>query len=334
MKTLVVPVILITLFLMCCAAPAQPSATPITAPAATPPATVQPEKPLQPAIEDADAAGAFPITVTDGLSRKVTIKTLPRKIVSLAPSNTEILFALGLDDRIIGVTDYCNYTEQARVKPHVAGYMTPDLERLVTLSSDLVLAESIHEKTVLPALESRGFTVIMLQSHSIEEILGNIKLVGTVAGKGKNADKLVADLSGRISSVVERTRSVPQSKRPRVLYVIWNEPVWTMGGNTYTDDVISKAGGRNIFSADFEKSRVVSPESIVSRNPQVVIVSGMGTSGDTIAQNLRKQPWMQTTDAVRQGRVYVISNSDIIERPGPRIVQGLEEVGRLLQDGK
>ncbi len=317
----------------CCAAPAAPPPSQvITPPAEIPVITI--EKPSSLPEEEIDPATTFPVTVTDGLERKITINKPPQYIVSLAPSNTEILFALGLDSRIIGVTDYCNYPKEAALKPHVAGYTTPDLEKLVTLKPDLIMAESVHEKTVLPALENLGFTVILLQSHSLNEILSNISVSGRVTGRIKHAEKLVADISARINAVAAAGKNLPSEKRPRVMYVIWNEPVWTMGRNTYIDDIISKAGGRNIFTADFEKSRVVSPESIVARNPQVIIVSGMGTSADTIANNLKQQPWMQTTDAVKYNQVYVISDSNIIERPGPRIIEGLEEVAKIIRGVK
>ncbi|MCX6002778.1 MAG: cobalamin-binding protein [Chloroflexi bacterium] len=273
---------------------------------------------------------AFPITITDRLGRKVTIEHLPQRIVSLAPSNTEILFALGLDDRIAGVTDYCDYPEKAKLKPRVAGYMTPDIEKIVSIAPDLVLAESIHEKTVLPALEKVGMPVIVLSAHTVDDIIGNISLVGSVTGSSAAALQLTRQLSGRIKTITAKTDLLPPGKRPRVMYVIWYDPIWTMGGKSYIDDLISKAGGANIFSTDFENSRIVSPESIVSKNPQVLIITGMAASADAIASNLRQQDWTQTTDAIKNNRVYKLSDANLIDRPGPRIVDGLEEVTGLL----
>jgi iron complex transport system substrate-binding protein len=112
--------------------------------------------------------------------------------------------------------------------------------------------------------------------------------------------------------------------------VIWHDPIWTMGGKTYIDDLITMAGGVNIFSVDFEKSGIVSPESIVSKNPQVVIVTGMAASADATASSLKKMDWMQATDAIKNNRVYKLSDSNLIQRPGPRVVDGLEEVAGLL----
>jgi iron complex transport system substrate-binding protein len=276
------------------------------------------------------AAPAFPITVTDSLGRKVTIEHLPQRIVSLAPSNTEILFALGLDDKLSGVTDYCDYPEKAKLKPRVAGYLTPDIEKLVTIAPDLVLAELIHEKTVLPSLEKLGLTLIVLSASSVDEIINNITLVGQVTGSNVAAAQLTLKLSGRVKTITSKTALLPPGSRPRVMCVIWHDPIWTMGGKTYIDDLITMAGGVNIFSADFEKSGIVSPESIVSKNPQVVIVTGMAASADATAGSLKKMDWMQATDAIKNNRVYKLSDSNLVERPGPRVVDGLEEVARLL----
>ena len=307
------------------AAPAQP----VPPPASEAGGAKEPPAPV-PVIEPQEPSPVFPIMVTDSLGRKITINRLPQRIVSLAPSNTEILFALGLDDKIAGVTDYCDYPEKTKLKQRVAGYMAPDLEKLVTIAPDLVLAESIHEKTVLPALERVGLTVIVLSAHTIDEIISNITLVGQVTDRSVAASQLTRQLSGRIKAITSKTDLLPTDKRLRVMYVIWYDPVWTMGGKTYIDDLIFKAGGANIFSADFEKSRIVSPESIVNKNPQVVIVTGMGTSADSIANNLKQQNWMQSTDAIINNRVYKVSNSNLVERPGPRIVDGLEEVAKFL----
>ena len=284
----------------------------------------------QPAEEPQTLLPVFPVTVTDSLGRKVTIDHLPQRIVSLAPSNTEILFALGLDDRIAGVTDFCDYPEKAKLKPSVAGYMTPDIEKLVTIAPDLVLAESIHEKTVLPALEKAGLPVLVLSASTIDEIISNIKLVGQVTGSSAAASQLTGQLSVRIKAITLKTDQLSANKRPRVMYVIWYDPIWTMGGKTYIDDLISKAGGTNIFSTDFESSRIVSPESIVSKNPQVLIVTGMATSAEATAENLKKLDWMQATDAIKNNRVYKLSDANLVERPGPRVVDGLEEVSGLL----
>ena len=273
---------------------------------------------------------SFPLTIVDDLGRTITIAHLPQRIVSLAPNNTEIIFALGLDDKLVGTTDYCDYPEAARSKPRVAGYTTPDMEKLISQEPDLVLAESIHEKMALPALEKLGLTVIVMSAETINTVLKDIALVGQINGKSQAASQLIKNLTDRIEIVTAKTKALPAEKRPRVLYVCWHDPIWTMGCKTFIDDLIWKAGGFNIFADDFEKSRVVSLEAVLAKNPQVIIVSGMGTTGDLIYSSIIKEQRLQGVDAVANNRVFKISDANIIERPGPRIVDGLEEVARLI----
>jgi iron complex transport system substrate-binding protein len=280
--------------------------------------------------DDDSPPAIYPITVEDDLARKITINKMPIRIVSLAPSNTEILFALGLGDRIIGVTDYCDYPEEAKTKTRVAGYSTPDLEKLVSIQPDLVVAESIHEKTVLPALERLGFTVYVASAYRIETILNDISVLGRITGKTTQANKLIAGMNLKINSVVDRTAVLPASQRQRVLYLTWNNPMWTMGANTYINDIIKKAGGVNIYEADFEKSRAVSLESIITKNPQVIFVSGMGTTGDVVYKAVKDEVRLYSVEAVANNRIFKINDANLIERPGPRVADGLVEVAKLV----
>jgi len=309
-------------FLSACACPPPPEET-------MPPPPPNEIKPPEEAEPEAEELPSFPLTIVDDLGRTVEIERLPQRIVSLAPSNTEILFALGLEDKIVGTTDYCDYPEAAKSKPRVAGYSTPNLEKVVSVQPDLILAEAIHEKTVLPAMEKLGLTVIVMSAESLDTVLNDIRLVGQINGRSKAAARLIDSLNGRIQSVVSKTASLTPEQRLRVLYVIWYDPIWTMGRETFINDLIWNAGGINIFADDFEKSRVVSLEAIIQKNPQVIIVSGMGTTGDLIYNNLKNETRLAQVDATLNNRMYKISDANLIERPGPRIVDGLEELAKL-----
>jgi len=271
----------------------------------------------------------YPLTVVDDLTRKVTIKKLPQRIISLAPSNTEILFALGLEDRVVGVTQYCNYPEAAKAKPRVAGYSNPSLEKVISMEPDLILADAIHEKTVLPALEKHKLTVIVMAAKSINTVMDDITLVGKVTGKSKAAARLVDGLNARVKGVTAKTQSLASDERPRILHILWHNPIWTMGSETFIDDLLQKAGGLNIFADEFEKSRVVSIEAVVDLNPQVITVSGMGTTQEQIYSSITKDSRLSDVDAIASSRVYKI-DSNLVERSGPRIVDGLEQVARML----
>jgi len=310
-------------FSSACANPPPPTET-------IPPPRPTETKPPEEAKPEAEETPAFPLIVTDDLGRKVKIDRLPQRIISLAPSNTEIIYALGLEDKLVGTTDYCDYPEAAKYKPRVAGYVNPDLERVVSQQPDLIIAEAIHENTVLPALEKLGLTVIVTSATSLDVVLDDIKLIGEITGKSKAAARLVDDLSRRIQGITAKTAGLTTEQRPRVLYAVWYDPIWTMGSDTFIDDLIWKAGGANIFSNDFEKSHVVSLEAIIVKNPQVIIASGMGTTGDLIYNNIIKETRLMGVDAMSNSHVYKISDANLIERPGPRVVDGLEEVARLI----
>lgn len=312
----------VTLASFACQTPPQP-------PTSTPPPQV-PTKETPTEAKPEEGLSAFPIVVVDDLGRQVTVQRLPQRIISLAPSNTEILFALGLGDKIVGTTDYCDYPEAAKAKPRVAGYSNPNIEKLMSLEPDLIVAESIHERMVLPALEKLGLTVIVTSATSLDTILHDIELIGQVTGKSTTAARLTENMRKRIAVVTEKTHNIPAEQRLRVLYVCWHSPIWTMGSDTFIDDLIWEAGGINVFANDFKKSRAVSLEAVIAKDPQVIIVSGMGTTGDLIYDSIIKEARLSDISAIVNNRVYKISDANLIERPGPRIVDGLEEVAKYL----
>ena len=309
-----------------CACPPPPEET---VPPPPPPTEEKPPQETKPEPK-AEELPSFPLTVVDDLGRTIEIKELPQRIVSLAPSNTEILFALGLEDKIVGTTDYCDYPEAAKSKTRVAGYTMPDMEKLISLEPDLVLAEAIHEKTVLPALEELGLTVIVGSATSVDIVLSDITLVGQVNGKSGTAAQVVNGLTQRVEAITSKTESLTSEERLRVLYVCWHKPIWTMGAETFINDLIWKAGGINVFADDFEKSRVVSMEAVVTENPQVIIVSGMATTGSLVYNSIKNESRLRGVEAIVKNQVYKISDANLIERPGPRIVDGLEEVAKLI----
>lgn len=267
--------------------------------------------------------------IIDDLGRQVTIHEIPQRIVSLAPSNTEILFALALGDKIVGVTEYCNYPQSAKTKPKVGGFSTIDIEKVVSLGPDLVLATKIHAKTVIPALEELGLTVVALTPIYLNNVLNSIILVGKITGQNKQASGLVNNLRTRIEAVVDRTQTLTPSQRPRVLYLTWHDPLKTAGIGTLANDVINKAGGQNI-AYDIIGDKAIDLETVVSRDPQVIIASvGMGSGEDLPWQYVKSEPRLKTTQALLNNRIYKI-DGDLIHRPGPRIVEALEQMARFI----
>ena len=257
----------------------------------------------------------------DDIGRTVNIEKVPQRIVSLAPSNTEILFALGLKDKIVGVTEFCNYPDGALDKPKVGGFAPFDLEAVVALEPDLALAAEIHEAEGIPALERLGLTVLALAPKTVEEVLACITLVGEFTGKNQEATRLVASLEKRIKRVTEITQLLTDEERPGVLFVTWHDPLWVAGEATFVDDLITKAGGKNI-AYDLTDWAIIDLETVIARNPRVIIVTHR-------ADVIRNEPRLGVTEAVIENRVYLVEG-DIFKRAAPRLVNALEQLAGLL----
>ena len=303
-----------------------PSATPTpgimaAAPTTTPAGT--------PAPATTDVAGRT-VTVTDDFGETVTIRGLPQRIVSLAPSNTEILYALGLEDRIVGVTDYCNYPPETADKPKVGGYSTINIEKVLAADPDLVFAALGNTEDVVNRLRSLGMTVVSLNPETINDVLHDIELVGAATGQEEQAAACVKELRARIQAVTEKTEGL--TEKPSVAHVIWYDPIWVSGKGTFQDEVITMTGGVNAFGS-VEGWSIIGLEEFLTSDPEYILVSsgtGMGEGGyDIVYDYFMNEPRMQQLDAVRNGHVYVV-DADIISRGSPRIVDALEEVAATL----
>jgi iron complex transport system substrate-binding protein len=270
-----------------------------------------------------------PIEITDQLGRAVKLDKIPQRIISLAPSNTEILFALGLADRVVAVTDYCNYPPEAKEKPSIGGFSTPNIEKIVALSPDLVLAASIQQKQVIPSLVQRGITVFALAPKTLDEVLEAITLVGKITGKGGEASGLVAEMKNRIKAVTDKTDSLSQEQRPRVFYITWHDPLMTAGAGTLHDELIQKAGGTNV-ARDLTGYAGITLEAVIEASPEVMVAGvGMGTGADAPFQFAMTEPRLRNTDARLHNQVYAI-DVDLVGRAGPRIVDALEQLARFI----
>ena len=253
--------------------------------------------------------------VVDDLGRLVTVNGTPQRIISLAPSNTEILFALGLRDEVVGVTMYCDYPPEALDKEKVGDYYGPDIEKIVALQPDLVLATDFHRFDLIPALEQQGFTVFAVAPQTLDDVLESIERIGEITGREAEALQLVNEMTSKIEAVEEQTRELGQ--KPSVLYMTWHDPMWTVGRNTWIDDLINIAGGVNIFSDNFEGGAMVQIEWVILQNPEVIITSEWSYDWALEATELA------STNASQTGRIFAFDD-DLAQRPGPRLVQGLD----------
>ncbi|MCK4221900.1 MAG: cobalamin-binding protein [Dehalococcoidia bacterium] len=263
------------------------------------------------------SAGAF----VDDLGRPVSIEEVPQTIVSLAPSNTEILFALGLGDKVVGVTKHCDYPQEASEKEKIGGYSTPDLEKIVALQPDLILASSIHEKEVIPSLEEMGFTVFALEPRNLAGIMEGMRVIGVITGSEGKAGEAIAGMEGRVGAITDETENL--ETLPGVLYITWHDPLWSVGSGNIIHELIDKAGGMNIFQ-DITGHKVVSLEAVILRNPDVIIAcSGHGEAKDKPFQWVREESRLGVIEARKNNRIYEV-DADLVNRAGPRAVDALE----------
>jgi iron complex transport system substrate-binding protein len=281
---------------------------------------------LGPAL--AQSQDSFPITLVDDLGRSVTVRRPPERIVSIAPSNTEVLFSLGLGGMIVGVDRFSDFPPEAKQKAQVGGMIDPDFERIASLRPDLVFATGELQRQAVETSARLGLLVFALNPSTVDGVLQSIAKVARITGVSRRGQEVTTSLRQRASEVTRKTRMIPLTQRPSVFWVVWPEPLMAAGPRTFIHDLIVLAGGRNI-AADVRGPRdypIFSLEEVASRNPDVIISTdeARGALGDLKA----KEGWKELL-AVRRGRVYFL-NSALVSRPGPRLVDGLEAVARLL----
>lgn len=264
-------------------------------------------------------AFAFPFTVTDALGRRVMVPQAPVRIVSVAPSVTEVLFALGLGARVIGVSSADDYPKVGLAQKTRVGGVVLDIERIVRLRPDLVLGMPSLQRAQLDRLIASGLPVIAVEARTLPEVYAQIAFIGRLTRTETEANGLVTSLRIREATV---ERAIQRRAPLRTYIEIWPEPLITAGGDTFIDDLVRRAGGRNVF-AGLRGFPQVSAESVLRANPEVVVLThpqGRSVGG---------RPGWQRIAAVRNSRVAQVDGS-LLSRPGPRAVAGLELLARII----
>ena len=274
------------------------------------------------------AGGVSAVTITDDLGVTVTIENPPERIVSLSPANSEILFALGLDEKIVGVTEYCTYPEAALSKEKIGGFSTVNIEKVSVLNPDLIVAADGNSEETVSHLRELGFTVITINADTIDTTLDDILLLGKATGADDEAEALVSSMKEDLAEIAEKTSA---EEKPTILHCMWTDPLWVSGSGTFQDEMITAAGGINAAAAE-EGWVALTMEKFLTMNPDIIVVdsgNGMGVGADDALRDFfLKDPRMQSLSAVQNEQVYVV-NADIIDRGGPRIVEGVEALAEI-----
>ena len=260
-------------------------------------------------------------TVTDMAGRTVAVPPHPARIVSAAPACTEILFAIGAGDAVVGVTSFCTYPPEAQSRPKIGqfGPETLSLETVLGLRPDLVFAAPGTQDPFIAAVARHGLPVVAVDARSFDEVYRAIELVGTATGHAERAKELADSLRKRVAAVAAR----PITKRPRVFYLL-DDPLRTAGPKTFIGEMIHLAGGDNVFDDVAQLYPAVSEEELIRRNPEVIVVPrGVGHTVDVEA--LLARPAWRTVDAAKNRRVIYL-DQDVVSRAGPRLADALEQL--------
>ena len=277
---------------------------------------------------------SYPISMKDDLGRNITIKVRPNRIISLVPSASEIIYAAGAGHLLVGVDQFSAFPDDlvARVKSGnltvVGSGFTPDLDRIISLAPDIIFVNgpSQFESKGVQRLSDLGYTIVSLNAQNISGVLQNIDLVGGITGNSESAAKAVSGFRERVTKIENAVKNAP---KVRVYVENWHDPLFSVGAGSLQDELVVHAGGINIFSDMQKKSGEVSPEAVVAKNPQVIILFDRGVT----VEQVKSRPGWNIIDAVKNNRVYYISdeqNTGAYGAPGPRIVDGLEKMAMLI----
>ena len=263
--------------------------------------------------------------VTDDLGRTVNVPVKITRIVSLAPNLTENIFAVGAGDRLVGVTTFCNYPEQAKEIAKIGDTMNPNMELIVALKPDIVFVSTASQiEAFMKTLEVNGIAVYVTNPASLDGVLKNLTQLGDIFGTQEQTEKLVNDLQRRVAAA-----NPPPAYlliHPTVFVQISKEPLFTIGKSSFLTEIVARAGGHSV-TADIDSAYPkISKETALALNPEIIILSDS-------EDNREPNDVFKSSTAVKNARVYKV-NADLLSRPGPRLVDALEQIAKDLHPEK
>lgn len=259
--------------------------------------------------------------VIDDLGRSVTVPVIVTRVISTAPSITENIFAVGAGDRLVGVTTFCDYPEEAKAISKIGDTLNPNIETIIGLRPDIVFVSSASQlEAFMNTLEANGIAVFVTNARSLADVLRGVRQIGDLMGTSEQTARIMRDLETRL---FELTRVTSLRRQDRVFVQISREPLFTIGKDSFLNEIISLAGGKSVTEKIPSAYPKLSKETAASLNPEVIILS---ESED----NREPNEVFRNSPAVKNGRVYKI-NADILSRPGPRLLDAAEKIKTDLQ---
>jgi iron complex transport system substrate-binding protein len=252
------------------------------------------------------------------------------KYISLAPSTTEILFALGLDEEIVGVSSFCNYPPKAKSKTNVGDFSRPNIEKIFSLKPDYIFCTGLEQAPVVEELRGLGFNVYVSDPKTVGGLFNSIREIGALIHKGKEAEVLIRSMKEDIDIVQTKIKHINKRDRVKVFIEIWHEPLMTAGAGSFIDELVILAGGINVAHEVRRPYSIFSAEKVIDFNPGCIIMTYMDKEASLKLAETRFG-WNRI-EAVRNKRVFNDINPDTLLRPGPRITEGLKELYKRFYD--
>ncbi|MCF8111322.1 MAG: cobalamin-binding protein [Desulfobacteraceae bacterium] len=268
--------------------------------------------------------------VKDHAGRLVNVPDSPGRVVSLAPSITEMVFAVGCGGLLVGVTQFSNYPQEAQKIPSVGSYVSLDIEKIVSLNPDLCIAvKDGNPIGVVRRLEELGIPVYALDPRDLASVMNTIKEIGSLLGAEDKAKRVVEDMEERLAEVDKKLSDI--SRRPGVFFQIGINPIISAGSDTFIHELITRAGGKNL-SGEYKGYPKFSTEEVLALAPEIIIVTSMNRQ-NAFRRVVKEWKQWKNLPAAANDRIYLV-NSDLVDRPSPRLVKGLEELAGLIHPGR
>jgi len=288
------------------------------------PESLEDETPVEEPQENLqeEDSSKFPMNIVDGYGNEMTIEKEPEKIVTMAPSFTETIFALGAGDRIVGVTQFCNYPEEVEEIEHIGDSEGPNLEKIIGSNTDLVIALYLSEEEKTK-LEDAGIKVLLYDPQDLDSVFDSIEMIGKVLGLESEAEELVMNMESKKDAIVKKTEKTESKK---VFYEVWHEPLMTAGPDSFINELITLANGENIAYDTESVYPEYNLELLLERNPEVYLTTddGFKTIDDIVNRN-----GYENIKAVQENNIYLL-HPDITTRTGPRIIDGFEMIAQAI----
>lgn len=271
----------------------------------------------------------YPLTIKDATGYDFTFKEQPKRIVSISPAETEALFALGLDQQIVGVSEYDNYPEGVKSKARIGGVSKPDVEAVVALRPDVVFTGISSSEALVKELRAAGIPIFKTTPKTIDDVISNIELYGKITNRQAEAKQVTDHMREQVKSVTDAVASLTTEQKKKV-YIEFS-PGWTVGKGEFMDEMITLSGGTNI-AGNTTGWHEINEEAIVAADPDVILYSKQSmdaTTNQTLDQIIRARSGWNKIKAIQNNQLFGLDD-DLVSRPGPRVTDGLVEIAHAI----